>query len=339
MQARPYSVVLYGTNGTVSSISIVFANKGDFFGAFGSGEDHFIKGKPVVNGIAGLNMIIDRDAKAISDSLTKVLGQAKRQKFGDSKTRQNVMRWDWSGHAFLLSNVKGEYLSLSIQPVAFADKRGVSKRIPDSVIRKRALENVEKRSNGDVVIKNIPMVNQGPKNYCVPATAERCMRYLGIPADMYLLAIAGQTDLGEGTSPTVLLEAVGRDIRRKGRTFKIWEEELNIHKLARYIDDGIPVMWALYSTKSFNLIANSRTHERGDPKLWDAYKIKVKKESKANKLEIEKNTGHIVIITGYNKESGEIAFSDSWGELYNERWITITEAQQISQNAFYVVDL
>ena len=54
--------------------------------------------------------------------------------------------------------------------------------------------------NGDVILKDIPMVNQGPKGYCVPATWERAMRYMGVPADMYVLAMAGQSGAGGGTS-------------------------------------------------------------------------------------------------------------------------------------------
>jgi len=339
ISARPYSAVLNGTDGKVSGISIVFANKGDFFGAAGSGEDHFVKGKPAPTGPEGLKMIMDRDAESISAALSKLLGQGQRQKFGDGETRQTVERWDWSGHAFLLANVENEYVSLSIQPVEFADDRGKSKRVSDALVRKRAKENVENRPNGDVVIGNIPMVDQGPKGYCVPATAERCMRYLGIPADMYLLAMAGQTGLGGGTSPTLLLEAVGQDIKRKGRSFEIWDDELNLRKLSRFIDDGIPVMWTLFSTKEFNKIADSRTSERKDPEMWNAYKTKMKQESVSNKLDPDRNTAHIVIIIGYNKETGEIAFSDSWGERYKERWISIAEAQQISQGRFYVVDL
>ncbi|MCF6313445.1 MAG: C39 family peptidase [Verrucomicrobiales bacterium] len=337
--ARPYSAVLYGGEGKVNGISIVFANKGDFFGAAGSGEDHFIKGKAVPDTPEGLNKIMDRDAEAISTSLTKILGPAKRQKFGDGKNRQTVLRWDWSGHAFLLGNAENEYVSLSIQPVEFADKRGKSKRVPDSLIRKRARGNVEKRDNGDVVINNIPMVDQGPKGYCVPATAERCMRYLGIPADMYLLAMAGQTGLGGGTSPTLLLDAVGKDIKRKGRSFKIWDGEIKLRELARYIDDGIPVMWTLFSTKPFNEIANTRTKERQDLEMWSSYKKKVLQEASTAQLRKERDTAHIVIIIGYNKDTNEIAFSDSWGERYMERWISIPEAQQVSQGRFYVVDL
>ena len=37
--ARPYSAALYGDDGKVTSLSIVFANKGDFFGSRGSGEE------------------------------------------------------------------------------------------------------------------------------------------------------------------------------------------------------------------------------------------------------------------------------------------------------------
>ena len=46
-----------------------------------------------------------------------------------------------------------------------------------------------------------------------------------------------------------------------------------------------------------------------------------------------------MIIIGYNEDTNEIAFSDSWGERYKERWITIPEAGQISQQRFYVIDL
>ena len=72
--------------------------------------------------------------------------------------------------------------------------------------------NVEKRANGDLVILNIPMVDQGPKGYCVPATFERCMRYMEIPADMYLLAMAGNTGMGGGTVISTLVNAVQQEV-------------------------------------------------------------------------------------------------------------------------------
>ncbi len=338
--ARPYSAALYGEADKVTSLSIVFANKGDFFGAAGSGEDHFVKGKPVPDGIEGLRMVMERDTEAMAALLTEKLGEPTRQKFGEGETRATVQRWDWSGHAFLLSSVEDEYVSLAVQPTAFADERGRMARVSDAEVRERARANVETRENGDVVINNIPMVDQGPKGYCVPATAERCMRYLGIPADMYLLAMAGETQLGGGTSVSILFDALERDVKRKGRSLKKWrEDEIKIRDIAKYIDDGIPVMWGLYSTEEFNDIASERTKKRADGVPWDSYRDEVLAAAGSAQLPVDKSRGHVVIIIGYNNETGEIAFSDSWGERYLERWITTAEASQISQGAFYVVDL
>lgn len=337
--ARAYSAALYGEDDKVTSLSIVFANKGDFFGAAGSGEEHFVKGKPVPGGVEGLRMVMERDTEAMSALLTEKLGESTRQKFGEGETRATVQRWDWSGHAFLLSSVEDEYVSLAVQPTAFADERGRVARTSDAEVRERARANVETRENGDVIIKNIPMVDQGPKGYCVPATAERCMRYLGIPADMYLLAMAGETKIGGGTSVTVLFNALERDIKRKGRSLEKWTGELKLREIAKHIDDGIPVMWSLFSTSEFNDIANARSKKRADASVWDEYKAEVIAAAENASLQPDPETSHVVIITGYNKETNEIAFSDSWGERYLERWITIDEAEQISQQRFYMVDL
>ncbi|HQZ27462.1 MAG TPA: C39 family peptidase [Verrucomicrobiales bacterium] len=335
--ARPYSAALYGENDMVTAISIVFANKGDSFGAAGSGEEHFLKGKPVPGGMAGVRLIMANDAEVIGEKLTALLGSATKQRFGEGESRVEVQRWDWAGHAFLLSHVPDEYVSLAIQTIESADNRGNTARVSDAVIRERARGFVEKRNNGDVVISNIPMVDQGPKGYCVPATAERCMRFLGIPADMYLLAMAGETQAGGGTSVDVLLNNIGTDIKRKGRSFEIEGGELKLRDLKKSIDGGIPVMWALFSTKEFNETANERIPLRKDS--WESYKSTVAAAAANPSLIPDNNSGHVVIIIGYNEETNEIAFSDSWGERYTERWITLPEAEQVSQKRFYVIGL
>ena len=163
------------------------------------------------------------------------------------------------------------------------------------------------------------------------------MRYLGIPADMYILANAGQTGFGGGTSVDMLLDGMAGQIRSKRRSFDSWNGELKFKELTKYIDRGVPVMWTLYSTDKFNDIANARTKERKDVTDWAAWKTKVTTESASSSLPKDKTTGHVVLIVGYNKNTNEIAFSDSWGERYKERWITLSEAEQISQQRFYVV--
>ncbi len=336
--ARPFSAALYGEGEKVTGISIVFANKGDSFSSAGSGEDHFIEGKPVPGGMEGVTALMAHDAKTIGGKLTELLGEPESQKFGEGESRVNAERWDWAGHSFLLSHVEEEYVSLSIQTVEMADNRGNTARVPDSVIREQARGFIETRENGDVVVTNIPMVDQGPKGYCVPATAERVMRFLGIPADMYLLAMAGETSAGGGTSVDLLLSNIGSDIKRKGRSFDIESGELKMRDIKRSIDDGIPIMWAMFSTAEFNDTASERTELRkSEP--WGDYRDLVIAAAAEATLPADRSRGHVVIIIGYNEETNEIAFSDSWGERYLERWITIPEAEQISQNRFYIIDL
>lgn len=167
------------------------------------------------------------------------------------------------------------------------------------------------------------------------------MRYLGIPADMYLLAMVGETQIGGGTNTSLLLENIGQDIKRKGRKFDSWRDELKMRTLKKYIDDGIPVMWGLFSTKEFNETANRRSDARRELASGDfaTYAAQVKSESETNVLPKDTDTSHIVIIIGYNETTNEIAFSDSWGDQFTERWITLPEAAQISQDYFYVIDL
>lgn len=336
--ARPYSVALYADEGKISGLSMVFANKGDLFGAKGGGELHFDSNTPPAEAAKIVKTAMDKDLAAIAETLTTKLGPAKKSRFGEGKVgRMNMQRWDWRDHAFLLAEAEGEYVGLQIVPAAFADAGGKSTRVPDTVIRARAGKNVLKSPNGDVVIQEIPMVDQGPKGYCVPATAERAMRYLGVAADMYILANAGETGYGGGTSVSKLLEGAGRHIKAKGRSFDTWQGEMSVRDLARHIDKGIPVIWALFSTKEFNETANKRTQDRKTIANWDSWKARLAEETKDNKLFADRETGHVVLIIGYNKETGEIAFSDSWGERYKERWITVKEADLISQRFFYVV--
>ena len=338
LAARPFSMALYGDAGKAVRLSLVFANKGDFFGAKGGGEDHFEKDKVKRGDLRGFRTALKADEKAVAAQLTGLLGKPSVQSFGEGKTRQRVDRWDWNGHAFLLAEERNEYVTLQIEPTASADEGGKVKRSSDSSVRERIRGNVEKRPNGDVVVGDIPMVNQGPKGYCVPATFERCMRHVDVPADMYLLAMVGDSSLGGGTSMETLVSAVQRDVRRKGRSVKAFTGRVKVSSLARYIDDGIPVIWSLNSTPAFNKIANSRTSARKSIQDWDAWEKRLKKEQRsARDLSKDNSRSHVAIIIGYNKDTGEIAISDSWGNAYRERWVGEKEAQQVSNGNFAVI--
>jgi hypothetical protein len=41
--------------------------------------------------------------------------------------------------------------------------------------------------------------------------------------------------------------------------------------------------------------------------------------------------GHVCLLIGCNRKTGELATSDSWGPEFAERWITLEEARALSQ--------
>ena len=49
------------------------------------------------------------------------------------------------------------------------------------------------------------------------------------------------------------------------------------------------------------------------------------------------SNNHVCLIIGYNGETEELAISDSWGPEFRERWITVEEAEAISQSSLKVI--
>lgn len=329
--AIPYTAVLYGQNGKVDYISIMFANKGD------SVTFDLLDNER--KALKAVNAAIDADHAKLEASLD-VLGSPDRQSTGSGKAmKERILRWDVGNSSLLLAAVEDEYLALRIMPQELADQRGRPERINTTRAKQMARANIQKNDFGDVLIHNIPMVDQGPKGYCVPATLERCLRYMGIRADMYALAMAGNTGLGGGTYVSDIIKGTSDFVRRAGRQMQNISGKASVRDVKKFIDNGQPILWTMYSTSEYNLIANAITRQRmkaNDIKLWKKSLSELLKRSP--KLEEDLDQAHLCLIVGYNDASGELAVSDSWGPEYELRWISEDEAQDISSGYFYVID-
>jgi hypothetical protein len=340
--ARYYCASLYGdADGRAESLSIVFANKGDFGSTAGFGEDHFNKRAGAEEGSGSLDQAIEADAERIAGTLTGLFGEGQEQRYGEKEDRRDVRRWDRGNHSFLLSAREGEYAHLLIVPRALADAGGRIDFVKDSDLMDRLAANVVREGNGDVRIANIPMVNQGPKGYCAPATFERAMRYMFVPADMYLLATLA-TERGGGTNTRRLAEEAIRIIRSKARRIRALEleEDLDLRLVSRYIDKGVPILWQMASLDAYNELANRLTRERGAIEDHEAWSAKVGKIGERALQELEADSNHhICLIIGYNEKTGELAVSDSWGPRYELRWIPLGLAQAVTTRGGYVIDL
>jgi len=332
--ARPYSCALYGASGQVAYLSIMFANKGDVEGLSVGGDRDASRADARVRKKA-LQTYQDKiraDATTIAALLTKSLGTPAQVSFGEGSrnTTERALRWNAGVHSILLSSPKDEYVAVRIVPRALADAEGRAQRIDDATLRATLATHVQQRPNGDVIVGDIPMVDQGPKGFCVPATWERYLRYLGIPADMYVLAMAGGTMAGGGTSLVEMEDNVKKLVTRHGRRIVIIRKAPKARFIQEYIDKGIPLMWTLVVPRDFYMSLSARAAARRSVTDWKAWKKHLQAQRvSADSLRKQADGGHICLITGYNKATGEIATSDSWGKGFEERWMTEAEAEAI----------
>jgi hypothetical protein len=340
--AHPYCVTLYGGEGNLAKrISLVYANKGDFGSRLGMGEDHFKITFPDKKPPGDLNEAIEFDAEMISEKLVAGLGEPVEQYYGEKEDKRKVKRWDFNDHAFLLSTTEDEYTTLLIVSTENADLEGKVDFIVDSDFRKIQIKNVVTEENGDVWVDNIPMVDQGPKGYCAPATFERAMRYMNVPADMYLLATAATSAEG-GTNTSKLSEDCKRIVRSKARRIKELElqEDFEIKELKKFIDKGVPVLWQMCSLKQYNDIANERSAAREEVTDFAKWSTEISAEATqyAPIMATNRDNYHICMVIGYNEATNEVAVSDSWGPRYEIRWVHVDIAKAVTSRGGFAID-
>jgi len=341
--AHPYCATLYsGEDGKGERFSLVFANKGDYGSTSGIGPDHFKQIHPDTELPNTLNEAIEIDEEVIRKNLTLTLKQEpKVQYYGEKEDKRKVLRWDAGEHAFLLTSIEDEMTSLLIVPTENADQQGKVNLLKDSDLKAKLIKNVVKEENGDVLITNIPMVDQGPKGYCAPASFERAMRYMNIPADMYLLATAA-TAAGGGTNTSLLADSCKRIVRSKARKIRdiSLDKDLKVRYVKKFIDKGVPVLWQMKSLADYNKIANARTVARrdvSDLSHW-ATEIQAEADKVSGRLKSTDGNYHICMIIGYNEATNELAVSDSWGPRYALRWVSVDIAKAVTTRGGFVID-
>ncbi|MFV0338663.1 MAG: C39 family peptidase [Chthoniobacterales bacterium] len=341
---RPFSLALYGEGGHPESISMVFANKGDVatmvMGEVDFSASEARKKQQMQRAMRDYGKFIRADKDTIAKRLTELLGGPVSDRLGEtSQTRERVSRWDWNGSSILLAAPRDEYVAVRIVSTKSLESAGTA-RIKNAEMQEILAKRIEKRPNGDVILKDVPMVDQGPKGYCVPATWERALRYMGIPADMYVLAMAGGTDVGGGTSTKALAASADALVRSGGRRSVVQRSKVDVRSVAKAINEGKPIMWTMYSMDEINERLKHRMKQRETTTDWEGWAKSLDSYRKtARKLKIDKDRGHVCMIIGYNKDTDEVAVSDSWGSAFAERWMTVEEAEAVSQGEFYIIEI
>jgi hypothetical protein len=296
--------------------------------------------KEVTDDIASFEPTREAEAETLKKNLTALFGDPKRAFFGDDPaTREDILRWDSNDVSFLLTGETNKYNLLRVVPTALADNNGRTERIPRDDIGAKLSKAVEHRPNGDVIVTQIPMADQGPKGFCVPATWERVLRYEGVPGDMYTLSRVGSTQFGGGTQNGSLVQQLDETLHNYGRHSEFLRlDMLDDISIRHYIDDGVPIFWSLYP-EGYDA-AKGRYELADRDKEWDRWKTLLSAATTEDKAlpPIHKGfMGHEVLIIGYNPETKEIAWTDPWGRETSERWMTAAEAQRCTQGLYYTI--
>lgn len=287
------------------------------------------------------------------NNLTDIFQVAPSQRKTKKKeTAVRLRAWEWdTPHcaALLEASATGtgkkytaEFIRLTIAP----DKAGLERGSADDVVKKAELRgHVRRHENGSVWIEGIPMVDQGQKGYCVPASLSRVFAYYGMDGvDQHALAALCSTEQGttlpdmekalRSISSTFHMsvtswewlnrKTLAKDIQRVAQKKRMPPEMVTngmllevisakqavlrkgMKDIKKQIDAGIPIVWA---------VMLGLFPEPGLP---------------------QSAGGHMRLIIGYNEEKQVIFYSDSWGGGHELKSMPLAQACAISM-ALYVL--
>ena len=260
-------------------------------------------------------------------------------------------RWVWKcpGAFLVLTSSKSrasrgytpEFLKLTLVSVKYGkeiyeQRSGLTR----SMARRRDLiANRVIASNGDVFVQGVPMVDQGRKGYCAVASAERVFRYYGLPVDQHAMAQIAESSAQGGTNPANMIAALkkvagrtktrilvhyeleGRKIRSE---MKAYNRLIRKNKKGKEFREGVGIPYQYFLSNchgptlrevrakgtAFDRFKNQIRDniDTGTPLLW-ALQVGVFPERGIP----QQGGGHMRLVIGYNPQTDEIIYTDSWG--------------------------
>ena len=360
-------VIVYFEENSVSRIYISIYNRGDNQQI---STEEFYK----------ISKEIYRNLKALYPNERHI---QRKEKIGDGKFVNAVIwrgekyscRMLWSISGKTRRSEKPEYLQVEFEPfnpssdpatrpLMRADRTKIA-------ARENLPENVQRKSNGDVYIDNIPMVDQGRKGYCVAAVLERVLRYYNVPVTQHIIAQLCGTSAERGTSTDVMVKvmenasgkfgirirdeydlfgkkrAIGTlkellsDYNRLARKKKKPEQKMVIRNRTVYLDETIynldPEIYAQVRNDDSEFRKFHQTIVRnvnsGIPVIWCVL-LGIMPE---DKLSSQSKGGHMRLIIGYNEKNQEILYTDSWGMGHELKSMPIQHAWAITTRVFYMI--
>ena len=140
---------------------------------------------------------------------------------------------------------------------------------------------------------------------------------------MHRIADDAKTGVGGGTSSEELEKIAQKWGRRYG--VSTHTASFKFRSIQKIIDEGLPMIWTMWSSNPYTERANLNTHARQTmtTEQW------LKTLKKQKKIKDVREGPHICLVIGYNATTNEIAVSNSWGNSAAALWWVPMEDAEI----------
>jgi hypothetical protein len=342
---QPQQVLAFWENGQINRMEIIFLEAGYFFGFRKSSEltytetsggtlesrkfereieqlrkseDAEIKQKQVE--FKKLFAALEKELPAKIEAFTKAPG--KRTTIGSgSLLRSRVTEFTTPVLAIRYSAEDDQLVSLTV-----LFKENASRRMIGSTSSRRGAvkDNVKTLPNGDVIIENIPMFNQGSRGYCAIGTLAMITQYYGLNVNIDQLA--AKAGYKEGDTDNAIIIPIYQAAAKEAKLKMSQNERFDFRSAMRSLSDGKPILvWRFFSRERDALHSEFKAKYQADPTqlLPDPKKNRDEK----NAWPVFANGGHASVVTGFNKERNEVLFTESWGEETRHRRMRAEEME------------
>ncbi|NLB66397.1 MAG: hypothetical protein GX803_08010 [Lentisphaerae bacterium] len=360
---RVWELLVHFENDRAGHLIASLYNRGD------SGRISLAEFKPLLNSI---QEDLTRWAGSVPSPVRESRGPAQTRLFARAWVRQPhqaILQWSVS------TDGTPEFIRLRLSPASGGGPGGTaaattailgsSTRPQAPMLTSMALRaRVRSEPGGDLLIADVPMVDQGQKGYCAAAVTERVLRYFGRDFDQHQVAqMAGSTAEG-GTSSEDLVTAASRIARNLDLNFrklvymdvaKYLELIENYNRAARrkklppFVHGQMIDVNSMYHEMDFATFREVRTARpteirrfftnvqdyvrMGIPLIWG-----VELGLVAENPELPQTAGgHMRLIIGANPRTNEILYSDSWGSAHALKRMGLDDAWTITTGLYVMM--
>lgn len=302
------------------------------------------------------------EARATMDSLTGTKARLRATGKRDSAVKLKSWEWKWdNGVARLDANFTGknkkfapEFIRLNLGRDAKALNSGGAS---DNISRHELRESITTEEDGTTWLKGIPMIDQGQKGYCVPATLARVFAFYGMDkVDQHTLADLCDSAGDGGTSTLAMEQSMKKICKKHHIKFIVLEDYVSsvkslvpaYNKLAKREDKpllnymkGDPFSMADASilrearagkaSQVSRWMKDIKKHiDSGSPVIWNVTVGIYKEEIPLP----QERGGHLRLIIGYNLKEKTIIYTDSWGAMHARKTMPAADALSMTQGRY-----